>query len=112
MGEMIGLPFFLWLLFNAFNFGQLDQLYAILGILGLILLIKHVAKKRTARIFLIDILCFFLLITPLIGRLLSVPIEKFAYGAFIVPLSLFVIFYLISLWYSYNQYVENRFSAS
>jgi len=36
-GQMIGLPFILWLLFTAFQFGNIDQLFALLGIVGIIL---------------------------------------------------------------------------
>ncbi|WP_460912104.1 hypothetical protein [Spirosoma areae] len=111
MGQMIGLPFLFWLLFNVFNFGEINQLFAIIGIIGLGLLVKYANRKRKLSIFLIDILCFFLLILPISGRLFSVPIEEFDYAAFIVPLSLFIIFYLISLGYAYRQYVENRFSV-
>ena len=34
MGQMIGLPFFIWLLFPLVDFGNPDQLFAFLGVVG------------------------------------------------------------------------------
>ena len=36
-GEMIGIPFVLWLVFTIFDFGNIDQIFAILGIIGVVL---------------------------------------------------------------------------
>ena len=43
-GQMIGLPFFLWLIFTTFDFGNIDQLFAICGLIGIIL---NLTKWRT-----------------------------------------------------------------
>jgi len=49
-GEMIGLPFFLWLLFTLFDFGNIDQLFAFLAIGGLTISFINKNKKRTFNI--------------------------------------------------------------
>jgi len=109
MGQMIGIPFLFWLLFNLFNFGEVDQLLAVLSVVGLGLLAKYSAAERTLKIVILDVLCFLLLATSIGGRLLTVPIEKFNYAAFIIPLSLFIVFYLVSLLFAYRQYTKTRF---
>ena len=90
MGEMIGIPFIVWLLFTSFDFGSIGQLYAICGLTGIILnFTKHI-KSRLIKIF-----SFCLMIIPLVSRLIEVPIEEFNYLSFQIPLLIFVILYLI-----------------
>ena len=86
MGQMIGLPFLVWLIFTSFDFGNADQLFAILGIIGVSLMFTNLFKNR-----LIKILSFLLMITPLIRRLIEIPIEKFNYMSFQIPLFLFIL---------------------
>ena len=86
---MIGLPFFLWLIFNTFNFGNIDQLFAILGIIGIVLNLS----KWSNHIFIM-FLSFAFMLSPLISRMIQVPIEKFNYLAFQIPLTIFLITYL------------------
>ena len=109
MGQMIGVPFLFWLLFNLFNFGEVDQLLAVLGVVGLGLIVKYSTAERTLKIVLLDGLCFLLLATPISGRLLTVPIDKFNYAAFTIPLSLFIVCYFVSLLFAYRQYAKTRF---
>lgn len=89
-GSMIGLPFVLWLVFTMFNFGNIDQIFAILGVIGVGL---HFTKWKNN--ILITIVSFFLMLSPLISRLLQVEIEKFNYLAFKIPLAIFIITYLL-----------------
>jgi len=90
MGQMIGLPFIFWLIFTSFEFGNSDQIFAIFGLLGFIL---NFTKYATSR--LVKVLSFILMISPIVRRLTEIPIEKFNYLAFQIPLLIFVITYLI-----------------
>ena len=90
MGQMIGLPFLFWLIWTSFEFGNNDQIFAVLGLIGFILTFTKIYKQRIFRI-----LIFFLMITPVIRRLTEIPIEKFNYLAFQIPLLIFIITSLI-----------------
>lgn len=89
-GEMIGIPFILWLVFTIFDFGNIDQIFAILGIIGVILNFSKWKNK-----ILITIVSFILMLSPLLSRLLQIGIEKFDYLAFQIPLTIFIISYLL-----------------
>ncbi|MCD8739407.1 hypothetical protein LT679_02230 [Mucilaginibacter roseus] len=95
-GEMIGLPFLLWLPLSLFDFWNIDQLLSLLAIVALFIIITP-KESRPAKRIRIDLLCFLLLTLPIIGRLIAVPLEVFNYLAFIIPVALFVILYLASL---------------
>ena len=89
MGQMIGLPLILWLIFTSFDFGNSDQIFAIFGIVGLAMNFTKYAKFRVGKL-----ICFILLISPIIRRLSEIGIEKFNYLTFQIPLLLFVLAYL------------------
>jgi hypothetical protein len=89
-GQMISLPFFVWLLFAAFDFGNTDQIFAILGSFGVIL---NFTKWKNG--IPIMIMSFMLMLSPLVSRLVQVPIEKFNYLAFQIPVVIFIISYLV-----------------
>jgi hypothetical protein len=97
-GQMIGLPFFLWLILTTFDFGNIDQLFAIFGLLGIIL---NLTKWRTN--IIVTILSFILMLSPIISRLVQVPIEMFDYLAFQIPLIIFIVTYLT---YIINNAIE------
>ena len=107
-GQMIGLPFFFWLMFTFFDFGNIDQLFAFLAVVGLTKCFINWNKTRTLRIFFMDIVCFLLLASPLVGRMTAIPIEKFNYLAFIIPTILFVLLYFASIYFSVKQYLQIR----
>ena len=88
-GQMIGIPFILWLILTVFDFGNIDQLFAILGITGVILNFTKWSNNIP-----ITILCFFLMLSPIISRMMQAPIEMFDYLAFQIPLAIFIILYL------------------
>jgi hypothetical protein len=90
MGQMIGIPFLMWIIFTSFDFGNIEQIFAILGMIGIILNFTKYWKLRV-----IKILSFILMILPLIKRMTETPIEKFNYIAFQIPLLIFIITYLI-----------------
>jgi len=85
MGEMIGLPFLFWLIWTSFEFGNSDQIFAILGLIGFILVFTKLYRQ-----WIIKILIFVLMITPVVRRLTEVPFEKFNYLAFQIPLLIFI----------------------
>lgn len=89
-GEMIGIPFILWLVFTIFDFENIDQIFAILGIIGVVLNFSKWKNK-----ILITILSFILMLSPLLSRLLQVGIDKFDYLAFQIPLTIFIVAYLL-----------------
>ncbi len=87
---MIGLPFICWLIFTAFDFGNIDQLFAIFGMIGVGI---NLTKWKNNK--LLTIVSFVLMLSPLISRLVQVPIEMFDYLAFEIPLTIFIVTYLI-----------------
>jgi hypothetical protein len=111
MGQMIGLPFFFWLLFTLFDFGNIDQLFAFLGVLGLTITCKTLSSTRTSRVLLLDIISFMLLASPIVRRLTVVPIKLFNYAAFIIPTIIFCLSYFVSLYYSVRQFLQMQKTA-
>jgi len=105
---MIGLPFFFWLMFTLFDFGNIDQLFAFLAVVGLTISFMNRNKKRTLNIVLLDVVCFLLLASPIVRRMTAVPINLFNYWAFIIPTIIFALFYLISIGYSVRQYLQEQ----
>ena len=105
-GQMIVLPLIIWLLFTLFDFGDIDQLFALIAIIGLFLICFNFNKDRTRKVLSLDLLCFFLLISPLVKLMTAVPIELFNYTAFIMPAVLFVLFYITSLLFGCKQYSQ------
>ncbi|SHG25215.1 hypothetical protein SAMN05443633_11265 [Chryseobacterium arachidis] len=88
-GWMSGIPFIIWLVFSAFDFGSIDQLFAVFGLVGIFL---NLIKGKT-RID-ITIVSFVLMLSPIISRLVQVPLEMFNYLAFQIPFAIFIITYL------------------
>lgn len=107
-GQMTGVPFFFWLLFTLFNFGSVDQLFAFLAVVGLVTICINHNGVRTSKILALDLLCFLLLASPIVRRMTGVPIELFNYLAFIIPTTLFVFFYIASLFFGCRQYTQTK----
>ena len=103
MGQMICLPFFFWLAFTIFDFGNIDQFFAILGIAGFI--VNFTKWKNNIYIMAISLLC---MLSPLVSRLVQVPIEKFDYLAFQIPLIIFIAAYVsaiaLQIWNKIKHY--------
>ncbi len=111
-GQIIGVPFILWILFTLLDFGNTDQLFALLSTIGLIIIYINQNKARTRRIILVDVLCFILLASPLIRRMTAIPIEYFNYLSFIIPTTLFALFYTTSLVFSCIQHSRESARAN
>ena len=86
---MIGIPLILWLVFSFFNFGNVDQLFAIFGFIGIILNLSKLKNN-----IVVAILSFLLMLSPIVSRLVQVPIEMFDYLGFQIPLIIFILTYL------------------
>ncbi|WP_312305209.1 hypothetical protein [Chryseobacterium sp.] len=92
MGTMTAIPLVIWLLFTAFDFGNLDQIFAVLGIFGILLnLVKWKNNVPPA------ILSFLMMLSPVISRIIQVPFEQFNYLLFQIPLAIFIIGYPVSI---------------
>lgn len=112
MGQIIALPFFFWLAFALFDFGNIEQLFAVFAAVGLITTFITINKIRTVKLLLLDILCFLLLASPLVWRMTAVPIELFNYWCFIIPTIIFALFYAASMISGYREYSKIKTTAS
>ena len=108
MGEMIGISFFVWLLFTMFDFGNVNQSYALLAVVGLTINFINLNKKRTFKVLFLDFACFLLMASPIVWRMIDVNIHLFNYWTFIVPTIVFALLYLISIGLSIEQYLQER----
>ena len=95
MGEFIGVPLLFWLAYTSLEFGSINQLYAIFGIIGFVINFTKYINLR-----FIKIISFFLMMIPIISRLIEIPIEKFNYLAFQIPFLIFTISYLLIIFKS------------
>jgi len=86
MGQMIPIPFILWLSFTVFDFGNIDQLFAFFGIAGIIL--SFIKSKHSV---LISLISFILMNLAIASRLMYVSIEALNYPAFTIPFLIFII---------------------
>ncbi len=111
-GDMIAVPFFFWLLFTLFGFDNSDQIFAFLSIIGLTVSSIKRNSGRILKAILSEVVCFGLLISPIIKRLASVPIEKFNYLGFIIPTIIFTVFYIISVYLSAKQHLQAQETAA
>jgi hypothetical protein len=78
----------IWLIFTAFDFGNIDQLFAIAGLTGIIL---NLTDWKTSTP--VSVLSFVLLLSPIVSRWVQVPIEMFNDLAFQIPLTIFIVTY-------------------
>ena|SRR5215217_462177 len=101
-GQMIGLPFFIWLPFSLLNFWNLDQLFSLLAIIAFVIILLNRKDEQTTKRLMLELVCFLLLASPIIGRLVAVPLEMFNYLAFIVPTTLFFLLYSASVFINLN----------
>ena len=89
---MMGIPFGAWLIFQCFQFGNVDQLLSILAIVGIVL---NFSKWKNS--IFGNIVSFIFMLSPIVSRMVQVPIEMFDYLAFEIPLATFVLFYIVSI---------------
>jgi|SRR5688572_28257523 len=100
-GDMIGVPFILYLFSALFEGNMLTRFFALFAIIGLIsLLVLMIQGNKTWRLLVMQIIIFLLLLLPVLERLTSFPISTFNYPSFIIPCSIFVILYIQSVFIS------------
>ncbi|MGE8553241.1 MAG: hypothetical protein ACN6OB_04785 [Chryseobacterium jejuense] len=73
-----------------FDIGNIDQVFAILGVLGVVLNFTRWRNKNS-----ITVLSFLMMLSPLISRVVQVPLVLFDYAAFKIPLFIFIAGYLV-----------------
>ncbi len=98
MGWMSGIPFILWLVFTIFDFGNIDQIFAILAAIGVGL--NFIKSKNNPAVILLS---FALMLSPLISRMIQIPLEGFNYLAFQIPLGIYIITHLTILILKINR---------
>lgn len=86
IGQMIPIPFILWLSFTVFDFGNIDQLFAFSGLVGTIL---NLVKSKYEILF--SSLSVALMITAVASRLIYVSAEALNYPTFTIPFFTFII---------------------
>ena len=97
MGSMIAMPLFSILLFSFFDIEMIQ--WTFYAIIGLSLLLFNNTKINDKDRFLLNITSFILLLMPIIDRLLTFEWHWFNFPIFYVPLILFIILYLMSLYF-------------
>ncbi len=102
-GWMIGLPFIVVLFFSLFEFGSLAQLTAIMSFTGFILLIYPFQFKSLKALIILQSSIYFLLLSPIVVRLISVPLHLFKYSSFLIPVLLFVLLFPLSTIFMYKS---------
>ncbi len=107
-GWFISIPFFLVLIFSIFDWGTKLQIFSILAVLGLIQLIRLTGLAKTKKILFAEFLIFIFLLSPIAERLLSVNIVLFNYPGFILPFFTFIILYILSIFFSFRQFIKER----
>ena len=85
-GNFISMPLILWLPIASVSPDSQEQLYAIIGSVGFILCFTKYFKYK-----IVQGVSFLMLLTPIIQRLISVSVIKFAYFAFYMPFLIFLI---------------------
>src|SRR5215216_5564975 len=90
-GWMIGIPFFLFLIFSLVEFGTLAQLTALFSLVGFFLLLFPSDFKTIKRAIGLQFVIYILLLSPIVERLISVSLELFNYSTFITPVLIFAI---------------------
>ena len=110
-GMIIALPLAFLLLFGLFTEEPLSRVFiglADLALLGLFCLTIIEKSIKTVRF---EMVAYFLLLSPLVMIITSVPIHLLNYVLFIVPATCFVVLYPLSVFFSYRDYKKNLMSG-
>ena len=94
---MVSLPMFVYLLFTVVDFGTTEQIFAAVALFGLIIHFLHLSFESKTKKVIVDIFVFACLLSPLIQRMLAVPLERFNYSWFLIPAIAFASLYLATL---------------
>jgi hypothetical protein len=110
-GWMIGIPFLLFLIFSLFEFGTLAQLAALLSFVGFFLLFFPSDFKTIKKTMRLHFVIYILLLSPIVERLISVPLELFNYSTFIIPVLIFVIGFPVYILFLF-KYLQKQKGSS
>jgi hypothetical protein len=94
-GDMIAMPFGLWLISSLLDFTSIGALYALCAITGIVLVLYTEPSNRYY--LLRSIVAFSLMCSPLVWRLVSVPLWMFHYLGFEIPVALFAVLFILSV---------------
>lgn len=94
---MVSLPMFVYLLFTVADIGTTEQIFAAIALFGLIIHFFHLSFESKTKKVIVDIFVFACLLSPLIQRMLAIPLERFSYSWFLIPAIGFVSLYLTTL---------------
>jgi hypothetical protein len=103
-GMIIAIPFGYMLFVGLFEAETLTRIFIILADIALLTLFTLSFNQRSKRSLLIELIAYFLLLSPLIRILSIVPIDKFNYLLFIIPVISFVVLYPLSVLLSFREY--------
>jgi hypothetical protein len=101
---IIAIPFGYMLFVGLFEAETLTRIFIILADIALLTLFTLSFNQRSKRSLLIELIAYFLLLSPLIRILSIVPIDKFNYLLFIIPVISFVVLYPLSVLLSFRGY--------
>ena len=103
---MIGIPMVLYLPFALTDWETLAPIFSLMAIGGFALL-AYVSRTKGRWKVHKELIAFILLSSPIIYRLVSVPLHLFKYSLFVIPFTVFVIMYILSLFISLKE-IKNQ----
>ena len=103
-GMIIAIPFGCMLFVGLFEAEPVTRIFIILADIALLSLFILSFNQRNKRSLFIELIAYFLLLSPLVRILSIVPIEKFNYLQFIVPVTSFIVLYPLSVLFSFKEY--------
>ena len=97
-GIYVNFPLMLYLLFTVGNFGTAQQFFSAIAFVGLSIHFLHPSYKTKTRKLVANAIVLAFLLTPLVQKLVTLPLARFNYRWFIIPSVGFLLLYVISLW--------------
>ncbi len=101
---IIPIPFGCLLFAGLFEAEPVTRVFIILADIALLALFVLSFNERTKRSLIIELIAYFLLLSPLIRILSIVPIDKFNYLLFTIPVTSFAVLYPLSVLFSFREY--------
>jgi hypothetical protein len=106
-GEHIGGPMIILMFLSVFETDMLTQIFIALAFLGLISLIVLTMFKKNYWTFFTEALICVLLTLPIINELQYERSRLLHYPMFVIPTICFLLFYILSLYFSYGVEQKN-----
>ena len=108
-GSMILVPLGCLLAMGVFTAGPIMRILILLADISLVALFILSFRKWSKTKLVIEIVCYILLLLPLLKILSSFPIEMFNYFLFWFPFAVFVVLFPLSIVLSYRNYKKISF---